>query len=590
MLYLTDSSERRKSRFVYLGYEIINEEQIKPKKQKIGNGLTALKSVSNVKSDNSICYCFNCKKVLKMNIHENKIKKQNVIKKRIKKESFSLFYNNNQIDNNETENMFEAYDFIQEVYTCPECGHTEIYDDMYFLRNDYYQYCNYYLNGNKIAISLKFINFNYYNNNLVCKETKRRIILNLDTGYSYLLPDIINGKKKGSIKNITYSSMMDTMNHRYSNKCNNINDVYVNIFNEIRKYKMNKFNIYLPTLKEYTKSKYKYKCYANQQDIFLFNRFPTMDRILAENLRYSLDRDKKYNVVNFRRLIKQDDKDPVNTILKHYNIPSTKTNKKLFKENVRFIHLFKILCKYINKYDNIMKILNSKPNTLYYYDYLEEDYLFFIDFALKNGINENSLCNKLVKNNIYTICDIGRNIKLIKSLKPDYKFNLKMDYQELHDILSKEYNKLTHENHELIYSEEELKLEGQYGDLNFKFAKDTYELIDVGTYMNICVGSYGTSAISKRCNIMVAKNDKDEPIICIELDPNCFKIRQTKLKFNHNMRENYENMYEFKAIKEWINNNTFYIETYDLPDNFKTMNNNKNNVIEYKKVLEKEIS
>jgi hypothetical protein len=47
--------------------------------------------------------------------------------------------------------------------------------------------------------------------------------------------------------------------------------------------------------------------------------------------------------------------------------------------------------------------------------------------------------------------------------------------------------------------------------------------------MNICVGSYGSRAVQKNCNIVVFK-ENDVPVMCLELHENL--LIQAKMKHN----------------------------------------------------------
>jgi hypothetical protein len=162
--------------------------------------------------------------------------------------------------------------------------------------------------------------------------------------------------------------------------------------------------------------------------------------------------------------------------------------------------------------------------------------------------------------------------------------SFKEHLKELHEKLSLDYNKLKHENVAIKYPESVMALEGQYGELNFNLAKDTYELIEVGTTMGICVGGYGDRAVSKSLNIVVARDKDSNPIICIEMDKFYFNVNQTKLKYNNSIKED---TIEYSAIKEWAEKHNLKFDTYDIPDELKETHNESEEVIKKEKHLSK---
>jgi hypothetical protein len=99
------------------------------------------------------------------------------------------------------------------------------------------------------------------------------------------------------------------------------------------------------------------------------------------------------------------------------------------------------------------------------------------------------------------------------------------------------------------------------GQLEFYLPKETYELIDCGEELGICVGSYGSSAVNKNCTILFLK-ECDEIKVCMELRKNivgnAFKLVQAKT--NRNQKPEIYN----DLIIEFCKENNIEIDTWDI--------------------------
>ena len=73
-------------------------------------------------------------------------------------------------------------------------------------------------------------------------------------------------------------------------------------------------------------------------------------------------------------------------------------------------------------------------------------------------------------------------------------------------------------NSNIDYNENELKLEGNYNNIQFILPKDTDTLVEIGDKMHNCVGScYRISALNKNC-IIVAMQENEKYVGCIEIN------------------------------------------------------------------------
>lgn len=78
------------------------------------------------------------------------------------------------------------------------------------------------------------------------------------------------------------------------------------------------------------------------------------------------------------------------------------------------------------------------------------------------------------------------------------------------------------------YTEKEIKLNCRCGSSTFMLAKTTDELKYVGDKMKICVGGYGSRAVSKDSTIVIMRDAEENLEACIELNPEMTELIQFK--------------------------------------------------------------
>lgn len=148
--------------------------------------------------------------------------------------------------------------------------------------------------------------------------------------------------------------------------------------------------------------------------------------------------------------------------------------------------------------------------------------------------------------------------------------------KEVHDLLTDAYNKYRFGNLTIPYTPEEQALESSYQGFDFKLPVDTDTLYDIGTKLNICVGSYGRRAVRKDCTI-VTMSKEDKYIACIELRQigNQLKMYQLKSRFNHTVKE-------IEPVTEWATNNDILVDCYDYQNAVNhTVNGFDNQEVDY---------
>ncbi|WP_353054177.1 PcfJ domain-containing protein [Bacillus thuringiensis] len=114
--------------------------------------------------------------------------------------------------------------------------------------------------------------------------------------------------------------------------------------------------------------------------------------------------------------------------------------------------------------------------------------------------------------------DIVRMMEVIKEELPMYEVPKLYDLEKLHDVLASDLNKLEYAYEEIGYEKEErLQLETETNEYRFQLATSNHHLIEVGTKLNICVGSYAQEAINKDLYIVVMEEKEQEQVThCLE--------------------------------------------------------------------------
>lgn len=159
--------------------------------------------------------------------------------------------------------------------------------------------------------------------------------------------------------------------------------------------------------------------------------------------------------------------------------------------------------------------------------------------------------------------DIVRMMEVIKEELPTYEVPKLYDLEKLHDVLASDMNKLEYEYEEISYSKKEiLKLETETKDYRFLLASSNHQLIEVGTNLHICVGSYAQDAIEKLLYIVLLENKKTGEVThCIEVHCQRRKwfLVQAKGKYNHVPSE------EISALLiEYCREREIQITTHDI--------------------------
>lgn len=101
-----------------------------------------------------------------------------------------------------------------------------------------------------------------------------------------------------------------------------------------------------------------------------------------------------------------------------------------------------------------------------------------------------------------------------------------------HDFLAGELSKIGKENIPFRLTEiQKKRYEHEIDGFNFKLAENSHRLIEIGSIMSICVGSYDDRVLEKKCLIVYAEKDGSYKA-CIEVREYLNVVHQARAKFN----------------------------------------------------------
>jgi hypothetical protein len=139
--------------------------------------------------------------------------------------------------------------------------------------------------------------------------------------------------------------------------------------------------------------------------------------------------------------------------------------------------------------------------------------------------------------------------------------------QEIHDNLSEYLSRFRQVNKTLTqnYTKDMLNLEEENDKYIIRFARDTYELKDVGKEMHICVGNlYSERAFEKTVNIMLMiEKETNKYVVCMEMNPEATRVFQAKETCNKFVSEDRKDY-----VCDWIKRNKLHCNTTDIAEVF----------------------
>ncbi len=249
----------------------------------------------------------------------------------------------------------------------------------------------------------------------------------------------------------------------------------------------------------------------------------------------------------------------VRRLVKKHGIPYTKAFKKLYLSDIKWL----ARCVYFKKLgfrnnDILMSLL--KMEILGYGDL--EGFDIFVKHMVKH-CGEHVASRKLLKylspdgkyrSDRTTLRDTHKMYKII--YKYDKSLISVVDWgrsiRQIHDLLSKIYTKIEFENKEIPYSKTDMELQGNFQNCDFELPKNTNRLIEVGSLLGTCVGSYRDGVLSKKSLIILMLN-KEKVVGCIELVKGR-KLNQLSAKYNNPVSIEYKPAFDAWAQQNKIQN------------------------------------
>lgn len=238
-----------------------------------------------------------------------------------------------------------------------------------------------------------------------------------------------------------------------------------------------------------------------------------------------------------------------------------KINKKAaanLAKNIKNLGAFIYGYKYIDNKDYVKKLIENNRLSYRTTDRRKTD---FVHQYAKNN-TEVRFFNQINSIDNYTLNDaISMYDDIIKN-KSDYKLDWSKTIKELHDIMSLDYKKIRTKNQKIPQNKDMKKVfkDFEFAGIKYQLAKETHELVTVGSKMAICVGSYAQRAVKRHCIIVIGYKD-EEPVTCIEINklPNGYYVNQVKKR-----RNSYPETDEANTLIKLFDNNEMSYDHFDL--------------------------
>ncbi len=504
------------------------------------------------------------------------------------KKSFILNSDSKEIDRFTDENGRNAINII-----CPQCDKKTDSKDLFNVGRKepidrvIYNGMSFFDRDDKVRLCLRFKEINFFNNNLQQIHFSTAVVFNIATGQSYLLEPryLSNNKKWKHYKSSGIINISTRYNSCDYNLCASFEkfEEIEELSNAIHEKLIKKLGYKIKTLKEYyeeykiqTIEKYNIagpkkiptqgvlKMLQNtpirMTHLSAYVRFPNLNPFfLNEFIGHSENTIGRQKFRKFLSKARPDTDSPISDLMSAFKVPNKKSLKKMILKDMKLLtqFYFMSLFKDVNNLRKLIEWGHSHDNNLIRLD--SKSTRKFIQILIKKNKSETIVTNKIIKcKNGGVIADTARMYSSIISQIPKYQLDYTQSIQEMHDKLILDFNKLTHNNVVLKYEDHEKMLESNINGYEFRLPKDTLELVNTGSIMSICVGSYAYSVIRKSSFIVLGYK-KDIPVICIELDDKCKLVRQAKTKYNELPEDK-----DYDAILKWMKEKNLESGTRDL--------------------------
>jgi hypothetical protein len=175
----------------------------------------------------------------------------------------------------------------------------------------------------------------------------------------------------------------------------------------------------------------------------------------------------------------------------------------------------------------------------------------FVNFFYEMQFKDDYLSEGVLR----VVEDIMRMWYQLEDLHSDFIMPKVYDIQELHDTLMIPFLQVEKPYQEILYTKDEKnKMESDMPMSDFLLAKSNHELIEAGSLLNICVGSYAEAALQKKLYIVLIRSKESGRIThCLEIiHKRGWALVQAKGKYNQipvvDMQEDIQRYCEQKGI------------------------------------------
>ena len=366
--------------------------------------------------------------------------------------------------------------------------------------------------------------------------------------------------------------------------------------NEMTKYYNNKYSYKINTLSSSIDKNLSYsKAYLPLKNRFINLTYKQIEDELLPILDSIKSMDSKYRSKAYKTLYRE-----ANDIALEYIARSAKASKNLRKkiskklqgdsEHTHYMYqgnkylVFVSLARHMKNKENVNKLYKAMIEDDVRYNYsndfisnpdLMKQWLRFRDESYISNLAAHELGEKLtyIRNAMSHI----KNIKRVYGEDWINPVEFRTEKQYLNDIQTIENSEHFKELRKDIINKAQLvpfKLEKSALKLtepenNIHIAKDKLTLSQIGSSMNICVGSYGNYCESGACRIIYFI-ENDQPVVCLELqrrgkteDKKDYKYALTQAKLRGNELVGYNHNMHSKVVA-WCERHNIEIDTPDM--------------------------
>lgn len=266
---------------------------------------------------------------------------------------------------------------------------------------------------------------------------------------------------------------------------------------------------------------------------------------------------KRYGSIYFGNYPKEivDESKLIDELAKRMHVPTSKTLRKLYNENIHnmeVVHFLRSIgFKDVNSYQKLtgFGVHCSRRNPAKFAP-------FFKKFIELRG--ENNVVRMTSDTNFELIKDVAMSYSGVVEEAAEFVLNKCRNFEEIHETFNRSCPTRSNLVDEKIpYTKKEKKKYEFISEngIRFELAEGRKDLAIVGANMGICVGGYGDAAVNKYTTI-VKMMDGNNYAACIEVKKQ--GVVQLKAKYNNPVLGKYR-----PDIDAWLKNGKIECECYD---------------------------